>query len=270
MPKIADFPWTNEQVVELAAKFPTPFHIYQEEHIRNTVRGLNRAFSWCPGFRNHFAVKATPNPYIMQILKEEGCGADCSSLAELVLSDRIGLRGEEIMFTSNNTPIKEFRKAKQLGAIVNLDDISHIEFLHKEDGLPDLVSFRYNPGPERTGNVLIGDPKEAKFGFTLDQMLQGYKRCKELGVKRFGLHAMVVSNCLKVAELQETARMLFTLVDTIKKQTGVDIEIVNLVVALAYRTGRGKMSSMWPLLVPESTTCTRSSLKQKASCHHES
>eukprot|EP00442_Polarella_glacialis_P018352 CAMPEP_0115063504 /NCGR_PEP_ID=MMETSP0227-20121206/9146_1 /TAXON_ID=89957 /ORGANISM="Polarella glacialis, Strain CCMP 1383" /LENGTH=466 /DNA_ID=CAMNT_0002449017 /DNA_START=142 /DNA_END=1542 /DNA_ORIENTATION=- len=220
--------YSDEQVIDYAGRFPTPFHIYHEQQIRDAVRGLNKAFSWCPGFRNHFAVKATPNPFIMQILKEEGCGSDCSSMAELVLSERMGLTGEEIMFTSNNTPLKEFRQAKKLGAVVNFDDLSHIEFLHKEDGLPEMVSFRYNPGPERTGNVLIGDPKAAKFGFTLPQLLTGFQRAKELGAKRFGLHTMVVSNCLKVDELVETARMLFTLVSTIKEQTGIDVEMVNL------------------------------------------
>ncbi|CAK9061107.1 unnamed protein product [Durusdinium trenchii] len=227
MPKISDFPYSDAQVLDLAKQFPTPFHLYHEETIRKTVRGLNEAFSWCPGYKNHFAVKATPNPHIMQVLKEEGCGADCSSMAELVLSERMGLKGEDIMFTSNNTPLKEYQKAKELGAIVNLDDISHIDFLHG-DGLPELVSFRYNPGPSRTGNVLIGDPKEAKFGTTSEQLLEGYRRCKELGVKRFGLHAMVVSNCLKVEELLETARMLFNLVLIMKDQLGITIELVNL------------------------------------------
>eukprot|EP00931_Biecheleriopsis_adriatica_P116768 TRINITY_DN92361_c0_g1_i1.p1 TRINITY_DN92361_c0_g1~~TRINITY_DN92361_c0_g1_i1.p1 ORF type:complete len:459 (-),score=120.56 TRINITY_DN92361_c0_g1_i1:38-1414(-) len=239
MPKISDFPYTHAQVVELAKELPTPFHIYHEESIRQTVRGLNAAFSWCKGYKNYFAVKATPNPHIMQVLKEEGCGADCSSGTELVLSERIGLKDEEIMFTSNNTPLKEFKKAKQLGAIVNLDDITHVDFLHKEDGLPDLVSFRFNPGPGRTGNVLIGDPKEAKFGTTQAQLLDGYKRCKELGVKRFGLHTMVVSNCLKVDELLETARMLFTLVAEIKDKLGISIEMVNLGggIGIPYRPG---------------------------------
>ncbi|CAJ1333604.1 unnamed protein product [Effrenium voratum] len=228
MPKIADFPYTNAQVLELAKKFPTPFHIYHEETIRKTVQGLNKAFSWCPGYRNHFAVKATPNPHIMQILKEEGCGADCSSMAELVLSEKMGLKGEEVMFTSNNTPLTEYRKAKQLGAIVNLDDLSHVDFLYSQDGLPELVSFRYNPGPSRTGNVIIGDPKEAKFGTTSEQLFEGYRRCKELGVKRFGLHAMVVSNCLKADELLETARMLFGLAVEIYECLGIQIELVNL------------------------------------------
>lgn len=229
MPRIGkDFPYSDKEVLDLAKNFPTPFHIYHEDTIRQTVRDLNQAFSWCPGYRNHFAVKATPNPHIMQVLKEEGCGADCSSISELILSEKMGLKGDEIMFTSNNTPLKEYKKAKELSAIVNLDDISHVEFLSEQDGLPELVSFRYNPGPTRTGNVLIGDPKEAKFGTTLDQLFAGYKKCRDLGVKRFGLHAMVVSNCLKAQELLETARMLFGLVGSIKEKLGINIELVNL------------------------------------------
>lgn len=228
MPKLSDFPYSAEQVLKLAREFPTPFHLYHEQTIRETVRGLNAAFSWCPQFRNHFAVKATPNPFIMKILKEEGCGSDCSSIAELVLSERMGFRGEEIMFTSNNTPLKEYKKAKELGASINFDDLSHVEFLDKELGLPELISFRFNPGPGRTGNVLIGDPKEAKFGTTIAQLLDGYKKCQQLGVKRFGLHTMVVSNCLKIEELLETARMLFDLVSVIKEQLGLNIELVNL------------------------------------------
>jgi len=239
MPKIADFPWTPEQVVDLGKQLPTPFHIYHEQTIRDTVRGLKAAFAWCPGFRNHFAVKATPNPYILQVLKEEGCGTDCSSIAELMLSQKLGFKTEEIVFTSNNTPLKEYKKAKELGAVVNLDDLSHVDFLHSTIGLPEMVSFRYNPGPERTGNVLIGDPKEAKFGCTVAQLLDGYKLCKELGVKRFGLHAMVVSNCLKVNELVETARMLFGLVETIQTKLGIKIEMVNLGggIGIPYRPG---------------------------------
>jgi len=228
MPRIKDIPFSVEEIVSLARRFPTPFHLYHEEGIREQVRNLNRAFSWCPGYRNYFAVKATPNPHILKVLKDEGCGTDCSSVTELVLSEKMGFTTEEIMFTSNNTPIAEYGVAKKMGAVVNLDDISHVEFLHGELGLPELISFRYNPGPERTGNVLIGDPKEAKFGTTMSQLLEGYRKCQELGVKRFGLHAMVVSNCLKVDELVETARMLFTIVGTIKEKLGIHIEMVNL------------------------------------------
>jgi len=228
MPRIKDFPWSEEQIVALAREHETPFHIYHEEGIRQQVRGLMKAFSWCPGYRNHFAVKATPNPYLLQILKEEGCGTDCSSISEMVLSEKMHFSGDQVMFTSNNTPIKEYAYAKKLGAIINLDDLSHVEYLHAELGLPEFVSFRYNPGPGRTGNVIIGDPKEAKFGATMSQLLDGYRRCKELGVKRFGLHTMVVSNCTQADELCETARMLFTLVGTIKEKVGIEIEMVNL------------------------------------------
>jgi len=228
MPRIDNFPFQAEEVLRLARTYPTPFYLYDEGIIREQVRNLNKAFAWCPGYRNHFAVKATPNPRILDILKEEGCGTDCSSIAELVLSEKTGYKTDEIMFTSNNTPIKEFKKALELGAIVNLDDLSHVDFLHKELGLPEMVSFRYNPGPSRTGNVLIGDPKEAKFGTTLSQLYEGYKRCKELGVKRFGVHAMVVSNCLSVNELVQTARMLFTIVMDLHTKLGIKVELVNL------------------------------------------
>jgi len=241
--KATDLPWSQEQIVDLADRFQTPFHIYHEQSIRDTVRGLNKAFDWCPGFRNHFAVKATPNAHILQLLKEEGCGVDCSSIAELVLSEKMGFHGDEVMFTSNNTPLKEYQKAKELKAIVNFDDLSHVDFLHQEDGLPDMVSFRFNPGPGRTGNAIIGDPKEAKFGCTSAQLLEGYRRCRDLGVKRFGLHAMVVSCCLKVEELLETARMLFDLVGTIQKELGIKIEMVNLGggIGIPYRPGEPVM-----------------------------
>lgn len=228
MPKVQDFPWTHEQVMDICRDNPTPFHIYDERAIRKTVQDLYKAFSWSPNFKNYFAVKATPNPYILQILKEEGCGADCSSVTELLLSEKMGLKAEEIMFTSNCTPLKEYKKAKELGAVINLDDITHINFLNKEVGMPDLISFRFNPGPERTGNVLIGDPKSAKFGLTKAQLFEAYAKCKAMGVKRFALHTMVVSNCLKVEELVETARMLFTLVKEINEQVGIQIETVNL------------------------------------------
>jgi diaminopimelate decarboxylase len=228
MPNLANFPWKDEQIVDLANKYPTPFHLYDEQTIRTQVRNLKAAFAWCPGYRNHFAVKATPNPHILQVLKEEGCGTDCSSITELVLSEKMGYKADEIMFTSNNTPLYEFKKAKKLNALVNMDDLTHVDFLHKNGGLPEMISFRFNPGPARTGNVLIGDPKEAKFGCTEAQMMEAYRKCKDYGVKRFGLHTMVVSNCLKVEELCETARMMFGLVQKLDKELGIKIEMVNL------------------------------------------
>ncbi|MCP4505256.1 MAG: diaminopimelate decarboxylase, partial [Fuerstiella sp.] len=195
---------------------------------RESCRSLNSAFSWSDGFRNYFAVKATPNPHIMSIVKEESLGADCSSRAELMLAEKIGLRGEQVMFTSNNTPVFEFQAAKDLGAVLNLDDITHIDFVDQNLGLPELVSFRYNPGSAREGNVIIGKPEEAKYGFTEDQLFEGYRTLKERGVRRFGLHTMVASNELDGSFFVETARMLFDLAARILQQLDVRIEFVNL------------------------------------------
>ena len=221
-------PFTKDFALELAREFPTPFYLYDEAAIRANAQRLNRAFAWAPGFREYFAVKATPNPHILRLLAEEGFGVDCSSLAELLLSERIGITGESIMFTSNNTPANEYRKAIDLGAIVNLDDISHIDYLAQEVGLPDLVCCRYNPGELRDGNAIIGKPTEAKYGFTRDQIREGVERLAELGVSRFGLHTMVVSNELDPQILVENARMLFRLAREIHEQVGVRFEFVNL------------------------------------------
>lgn len=188
-------PFRHEYIAQIAEQYPTPFHIYDEQGLRETARRLNGVFSWVPGgFRNHFAVKATPNPYILRILQEEGMGADCSSMPELILAEKVGMQGEDIMFTSNDTPAAEYQKARQLEAIINLDDISHIPFLEEHAGVPDLICFRYNPGPLREGNVIIGRPEEAKYGFTRDQLFKGYRIMKDKGVRRFGLHTMVASN----------------------------------------------------------------------------
>ena len=221
-------PFSREQLEKILRTHPTPFHIYDEKAIRDNARALRKAFAWAEGFREHFAVKACPNPHIVSMLHEEGFGADCSSMAELVLCERLGITGEKIMFTSNDTPSAEYVKAKSLGAIINLDDISHIDFLEKAAGLPDLVSFRYNPGPLRQGNVIIGKPEEAKYGFTRDQLFEGYRILKQRGVKRFGLHAMIVSNELNLDYHLETARMLFELVEEITRKVGIRFELVNL------------------------------------------
>jgi diaminopimelate decarboxylase len=221
-------PFDASLIERLAAQYPTPFHLYHEEGIRNRTRELLKAFSWNQGFREYFAVKATPNPHIVSILREEGCGADCSSVPELVLSERIGLTGQSIMFTSNNTTAKEFAEACRLGAIINLDHPHHIDTLVKSVGLPDTISFRYNPGPERTGNAIIGNPQEAKFGCTKQQVLEGYRRCKQLGVSKFGLHTMIVSNELQVQSFIDTARMLFELAVLAQREAGVRIEFINL------------------------------------------
>jgi diaminopimelate decarboxylase len=221
-------PFDEATIRDIIKRHPTPFHIYDERGIRENARRLNAAFAWNDGFREHFAVKATPNPHILQILKEEGCGTDCSSLPELVLSERVGVTGEQIMFTSNDTPAKEFAKARELGAIINLDDISHIADLEAAAGLPNLVCFRYNPGPLRSGNAIIGKPEEAKYGFTREQLIEGYESLKRKGVRRFGLHAMVASNELDPQFFIDTARMLFGLAVELAEQFDVRLEFVNL------------------------------------------
>jgi diaminopimelate decarboxylase len=214
---------------EALRKYPTPFYIYDEQGIRDTARAYKGAFSWVkPAYKNYFAVKACPNPHIVNILKDEGFGADCSSLAELVIAEKLGMSGEDIMFTSNDTPAEEYVKAKQLGAIINLDDVSHISYLDKYAGMPNLVCFRYNPGPLREGNDIIGDPKEAKYGVTTDQIRGAYIKARELGAERFGLHTMVVSNMLDERYLIETARMLFKLAAMISHDTGFKFDFINL------------------------------------------
>ena len=221
-------PFTKEQIAEIMQKYPTPFHIYDGAGIRGNARRFKKAFSILPGFKEFFAVKALPNPFIMKILKEEGFGTDCSSLPELMLSEKIGLEKEDIMFSSNDTPANEYQKARDLGAIINLDDISHIQFLENNAGLPSLICFRYNPGPARKGNVIIGEPKEAKYGFTKEQLFEGYKICLEKGITRFGMHTMVVSNELNPDYFIETARMMFELAAEIKERLGIKLEFINL------------------------------------------
>jgi len=224
-------PFTIAELEAIASKVPTPFHIYDENEIRRNVRVFNRAFSWVPGgFKNYFAVKALPNPHVLEILKTEGLGADCSSLAELVLSDAAGFKGDSIVFTSNDTPGHEYQKAFELGAIINLDDISHIRFLESNLGgkLPEMLCFRYNPGPLKEGNAIIGKPEEAKYGFTRNQLFEGYLLARKLGVKRFGLHTMVASNERKPEYFVETARMLFDLVLELNRDLGIRFDFLSL------------------------------------------
>lgn len=221
-------PFNREQIEGIIETYPTPFHIYDEKSILENARSLKQAFSWNQGFREYFAVKATPNPFIMKLLKTEGFGADCSSLPELILAERVGITGEQIMFTSNDTPAEEFRKAKELGGIINLDDISHIPFLEAQAGLPELICMRYNPGPLKEGNVIIGSPEEAKYGFTREQLFEGYRIVGEKGVKRFGLHTMVASNELQDSYFIETAQILFQLVVELSHALGIRFEFVNI------------------------------------------
>lgn len=225
---IHPFPLSLDQTLKLLEKHPTPFHLYDERMIRDNARSLKQAFSWMPGFMNYFAVKALPNPFIMKLLHAEGMGSDCSSMAELILAEKANISGEQIMFSSNNTPAEEFVAASKLGAIINLDDISHIDFLERVSGIPETLSFRYNPGPLKDGNVIIGKPEEAKYGLTLEQIFQAYKIAKNKGVKRFGLHTMVASNELNEDYHIETAKMLFELVVELKKKADIRIEFVDL------------------------------------------
>lgn len=222
------FPLNKAQLKEIIKKYPTPFHIYDEQAIRQNIRNLQKAFAWAPRFREQFAVKALPNPRIIEILHEEGAGTDCSSLPELLLSDISGVKGEEIILTSNDTPANEFQKAIELGAIINLDDISHLDFLEKNAGLPKILCFRYNPGDLVEGNDIIGKPTEAKYGLTHDQLIEGYRRAKEKGVKRFGLHTMVASNERRTEAFLLTAKLMFTLACELKEKLAIEVEFVNL------------------------------------------
>jgi len=227
------FPLNRAALEEISQAYPTPFYIYDEKAILENVRQIKAAFSVFPSYKNHFAVKALPNPYMLKILAAEGFGADCSSYPELLLAEMAGMKSEDIMLTSNETPAKEYAAAKRMGAVINLDDFTHIEYLEKTAGLPELISLRYNPGPLKEGNAIIGKPEEAKYGFTREQIIQGYSLLKEKGAKgsfpkRFALHTMVASNELSIPYHIETARMLFELAVEIKNKTGVCLEFINL------------------------------------------
>lgn len=221
-------PFSKEQIEKIIETYPTPFHIYDEKAIRENARYFKNAFSWNEGFKEYYAIKASPNPYLMKILREEGFGIDCSSEPELELASRVGMRGSEIILTSNDTPAYEFQMAKDLGAIINLDDISHIEYLEKHVGLPDTICMRYNPGDLKQGNLIIGHPEEAKYGFTHEQTIESFRILKEKGVKHFGIHTMVASNELDPDYFIETAEILFKLIIEISEKTGIHIEFANL------------------------------------------
>jgi diaminopimelate decarboxylase len=222
-------PFSSDALARILERHPTPFHLYDEAAIRANARRLLAAFAWAPVFREYFAVKATPNPHLLKLLQEEGFGADCSSLAELLLAEKAGITGESVMFSSNDTPAEELVKARQMEAIINLDDISHIEFLKQHAGIPPIISFRYNPGPLRgEGNAIIGKPEEAKYGLTRPQILEAYRTMREMGVRRFGLHTMVISNELSPNYFIETAVMMFDLAAEIHAALGIRVELVNL------------------------------------------
>ena len=231
---------TKEQIEEIAKSYPTPFHIYDEEGIRENARRLKAAFAWNKGFREYFAVKATPNPFIMKVLQEEGCGFDCSSYTELLLSDEVGAKEHDIMFSSNATPDIDFKKAFELGAIINLDDFTHIDILDKLTGIPETICCRYNPGGEfRTdGSPNVMDtPSDAKYGFTHEQIIDGYRILKEKGAKKFGMHAFLASNTLTNDYYPTLARIMFRVAVEIKEKTGVQLSFINLSggVGIAYK-----------------------------------
>jgi diaminopimelate decarboxylase len=222
-------PLSKERLEEICSEHPTPFHLYDEAAIRANARRLVEAFSaFDDGFKEFFAVKALPNPFILKILASEGFGADASSLPEIVLAQKAGIRGESIMFSSNDTPPAEFKAAREEGAIINLDDISHIGALEGAAGVPELVCCRYNPGPLKEGNALIGKPEEAKYGFTREQLFEGYRALKAKGARRFGLHTMVASNELDPDYFVETGRLLLELVAELSKDLDIRFEFVNI------------------------------------------
>lgn len=234
--KVTDklLPFTKAHIEVIAKDNPTPFYLYDAKGIRMTAKRLNKAYDWVGegGFKNFFAIKALPNPYILKLLKEEGMGVDASSLAELILAEKAGFTGEEIFFSSNNTPREDFKKAYELGAIINLDDITHLEYLEETLGgkLPELLCFRFNPGPGRAEfvNDIIGNPADAKYGLTIDQMHDAYRIAKEKGVKRFGLHTMVVSHECHIESFINTADMIFDLAVQLSRENNIQFEFINL------------------------------------------
>ena len=220
---------SREKLAEITAQFPTPFHLYDEKGIRERARALHEAFSWNPGFKEYFAVKATPNPAILKILKEEGCGVDCASYVELLMSQKLGFAGQDIMFSSNNTPAEEFQFARDLGATINLDAYEDVAFLKEAAGIPKAISCRYNPGGVfELGTSIMDNPEEAKFGMTKDQLIQAFKELKDLGAEKFGIHALLASNTVSNDYYPELARQLFELAVEVVAETGVELDFINL------------------------------------------
>ena len=234
---------TKEEVEEIAKTYPTPFHIYDEKGIRENARKLNQAFSWNKGYKEYFAVKATPNPTILKILHEEGCGTDCSSLAELIMSEKSGIVGTDVMFSSNDTPAEEFKKAAEMGAIINLDDFTHIDFLNGITGIPKRICCRFNPGGlfklgESGENVQVMDnPGDAKYGMTEEQITEAYVRLRDLGAEEFGIHSFLASNTVTNEYYPALAGILFRLAVKIKEKTGISLSFINLSggVGVAYK-----------------------------------
>ncbi|MDY2729046.1 diaminopimelate decarboxylase [Clostridium sp. HCP1S3_B4] len=220
---------TKEQIEKIAKEYPTPFYIYDEKGIRENARKLKKAFSWNKGYKEYFAVKATPNPYILKVLQEEGCGTDCSSLTELMMSDKCGFKERDIMFSSNDTPAEEFKLARELNATINLDDITHIDFLKEVASIPKIISCRYNPGGKfELGTDIMDNPGDSKYGMTKDQLIEAFKRLKELGVEEFGIHSFLASNTVSNEYYPALAKILFEVAVELKEKTGVHIGFINL------------------------------------------
>ena len=232
---------SKAQAEAIAADVPTPFHVYDEAGIRENARKVHKAFAWNPGFREYFAVKATPTPALLDILKQEGCGVDCSSYTELLLSQAVGFTGREIMFSSNETPAQDMRKAWELGATINLDDLTHVDFLEQVAGIPEVISCRFNPGGVfDLGNGIMDNPGDAKYGMTEDQMVQAFTRLAEKGAREFGIHAFLASNTVTDDYYPELAGVLFRLAVRLKEKTGVHIGFINLSggVGIPYKPGQ--------------------------------
>ncbi|MCH5253523.1 MAG: diaminopimelate decarboxylase [Lachnospiraceae bacterium] len=221
---------TKEKIEEIVKEYPTPFHIYDEKGIRENAQAVKEAFAWNKGFKEYFAVKATPNPFLINILREYGCGCDCSSMTELMLSKALGMSGQDVMFSSNDTPAEEYEYAAKMGAVINLDDITHIEFLEEIlEKLPETMSCRYNPGGVfKMSNGIMDNPGDAKYGFTTEQLFEGFRMMKEKGVKRFGIHAFLASNTVTNEYYPQLAKQLFELAVELKEKIDVEIAFINL------------------------------------------
>ena len=232
---------SKEKLDEIAAQYATPFYLYDETAIRETARRVNKAFAWNQGFKEYFAVKATPNPAILKILHEEGCGADCSSYTELQMADAVGFKGDEIMFSSNATPAEDFQLARQLNVTINLDDITHIDFLEKVADIPDTVSCRYNPGGLfKISNDIMDNPGDAKYGMTTEQIFEAFRILKAKGAEEFGIHSFLASNTVTNDYYPVLAKTLFELAVKLQKETGVKIKFINLSggVGIPYKPGQ--------------------------------